>query len=110
MNGIAKSDWALALKRFTDRNAGYRTALEIDDPALGAQEQEQGFELRGVAYDSRDDRVEIMLGRLGTVESHLTHTITQADELEIESDAEGRDRSLRIRRGDAQTLLRLVRS
>ena len=56
------ADWIRELSAFTARNAGRRTVLEVDGMDIGAQREEQGYPLRGVAYDPRDGRVEIMLG------------------------------------------------
>ena len=46
---IPESEWAHELQNFTNRNAGRRTLLEEQGPDLGAQLEEQGCLLRGVA-------------------------------------------------------------
>jgi hypothetical protein len=103
-----RAGWARELKAFTDRNAGRRTVLEIDGPDLGAQREEQDYPLRGVAYDPRDGRVEIMLGEQGSVDRHLTHTIDNAEAIDVLRGKDGRDVALRIQSDGTQALLKLL--
>jgi hypothetical protein len=99
--------WAETLREFTYRNAGRRTVLEVDAPEFGAQAEEFDYPLRGVAYDPRDGRVQIMLGEQCSVEQHLTHSMVAPESIDILAD-HGRDRALRIVHEDGQTLLRFV--
>lgn len=101
--------WAEVLDDFTRSNVGRRTRLEVDDPEIGAQSQEQDYRLLGVAYDPHDRCVEIMLGELGGGEPHLSRSIAGVEALYILSDNDGRDLALRLRHGAAQTILTLVR-
>ncbi len=103
---LSSRDWAPALKRFTNRNAGRRAVLEIGDIGLGAQEI-GGAALRGVAWDPRDGRIEIMLGEQADVDRHLTHTIVCPVCVDLLVAEDGRDRVLRILSAEGQTLLRL---
>jgi hypothetical protein len=104
---MQKGAWATELKQFTDRNAGRVTTLEEHDPDLGAQEAERGYQLRGVAYDQKDDCVEIMLGDLVGTEHHLTRSLSGVREIDRLTDEHGADLALRIGRADGQTILRL---
>jgi hypothetical protein len=97
------------LTDFTARNAGRRTTLELNDPELGAQCSGRNFPLRGVAYDPRRDRLHIMLGPTGTVESHLTHSIPSPKSVEIVTDEDGRDLALHIDLEGAQLILKINR-
>ena len=106
-SSVEKPDWAEALKRFSERNAGRRTWLEIDDVRFGAQEQQHEYQLLGVSYDSKDDRIQIMLGTFSGIGPHLTHTIGEVVEVDILADDIGRDLILRIAESGAQTLLRV---
>jgi hypothetical protein len=99
--------WAAALAEFTRRNAGRTTILEENGIDLGAQEAEHSFPLRGVAWDPRDERIEIMLGNQASLD-HLTHTVQGAEEIDILRDDEERDRVLRIAHRGGQTLLRIL--
>jgi hypothetical protein len=103
----SKERWPALLHDFTNRNAGRRGWLEIDDPELGAQIQEVDYPLRGVAYDPRDGRVEIMFGDQSSTEHHLTHSITGPDAIDVRDGSPGRGEVLRVAHGAAQTLLRL---
>lgn len=104
---LEKDSWAAELSEFTHRNAGRHTILEEDGVELGAQQAERDLPLRGVAFDPKDGRIEIMLGDQSSVE-HLTRTVEGASEVGILRDDEGRDRALRIGHDDGQTLLRFV--
>jgi hypothetical protein len=105
----ARGRWTEVLDEFTRRNVGRRTRLEVDDLEIGAQPQEVGYPLRGVAYDANDDRIDIMLGDLGSGEPHLSRSIGDADSIGLLTDAQGKDVALRLRHGTGQTLLTLVR-
>jgi len=98
------SQWAQLLTDFTSRNAERPTTMEVDDPTIGAQAEERGYHLRGVAYDHRDGRAEMMLGGR-TTGPHLTHTISQVDEVAIVTRPDGRDAALRITAGESATIL-----
>lgn len=100
--------WARDLHEFTRRNAGRRTDLEIDDPVLGAQHCGTNFPLRGVDYDPRRDRVDIMLGEQGNLDRHLTHSIPSPRSIEVVTGEGGRDEALRIGIDGGQVLLRIL--
>jgi nucleotide-binding universal stress UspA family protein len=100
--------WAEVLDAFTRTNAGRRTRLEVDDPELGAQAQEQDYPLRGVTFDRSDQRVEIMLGELGAGAPHLSRGIGDVDALDVLTDKDGNDVALRLRHGGGQTILTLL--
>jgi hypothetical protein len=105
---IPESAWASELHRFTNRNAGRTTKLEVDSPDFGAQSQEFGYPLRGIAYDSRDGRVMITLGDQAAADRHLTHTIKNAEAIFVLVDVRGRDEALAISHKKNQTLLRFL--
>lgn len=106
---LERSRWSSVLDDFTQSNAGRRTRLEVDDPELGAQAQEQDYPLLGVTFDPVDQRVEIMLGELGAGEPHLSRSIGGVDALDVLTDTDGRDVALRLRHGTGQTILTLLR-
>lgn len=99
--------WPQMLKDFTRRNAGRATRLEIDDAELGAQLGELNLTLRGVAFEPRFRRVEIMLSDGGPTE-HLTHSVEGVSDLSVLSGGDGRDVTLRIGHPDGQILLTLI--
>lgn len=103
------SRWSEVLDDFTRRNGGRRTRLEVDDPALGAQTQEGEYPLLGVTFDPSDQHIQIMLGELGTGEPHLSRSVAGVDSLDVLTDRDDRDLALRLRHGDGQTILTLMR-
>ncbi len=105
---IPESAWAAELHKFTNRNAGRATKLEVDNPDFGALSQEMGYPLRGIAYDSRDECVLITLGDQSCAERHLTHSIKKADAIFVLVDLRGRDEALAISHKNSQTLLRFL--
>lgn len=106
---ISKADWEAELTRFTERNAGRRTSLEVHVPEIGVREQERDYQLQGLAFDHRDNRIEIMLGGFEGAGPHLTHTIGNVGSVDLVTDAEGRDAALRIEHDGGRTLLRIRR-
>src|SRR5687767_1331378 len=103
---IAARDWARALQSFTNRNAGRITVLEETDEQRQTRDEERGYALRGVDYDPKAKRVDIMLGDLAGTRHHLTRGITQVHHIELLAAVSGRDLLLRIRRKDGETVLR----
>ena len=103
-----REDWAAALEAFWKRNAGRRVRLEVDDPDLGAQVQETGFALLGVAYDRRDKSVELMMGDSRDHVRHLTRTIRRAGDIAFYAGPDGREQALRVEHGRGQTLLTFI--
>ena len=99
--------WARELNEFTKINVGRRTTLELDDPELGPQECGRNFPLWGVDYDPKKDRIDIMLGRSGTVEGHLTHSLPAPQEIRITRREDGRDEALHIEFRDLKVVLRI---
>jgi nucleotide-binding universal stress UspA family protein len=101
--------WVEQLQVFSEANAGRKTTLELKSAQGPSQECGRGFPLLGVCYDPRRDRVEIMLGRIGTVEGHLTHSIPGPEEVVVTRDSRGRAESLNIRLKDDEVVLRVLR-
>ncbi|MCI0433077.1 MAG: DUF5335 domain-containing protein [Gemmatimonadetes bacterium] len=107
-DAIEVANWASELQTFTNRNAGRRTVLEIDRRDLGAQREESDYPLKGIAFDARDRRVQIMLGEEGSFDMHLTHSVTDASRIDVLRAPDGRDAALRIVHDGGQTLLRFL--
>ncbi len=101
--------WARELREFSGANTGRRTTIEVSDLQGGIQTCGRDLPLLGVDYDHRMDRVEIMLGRTGTVEGHLTHSIPDPLEVEVERGEAGEARALRIRLEEGEIVLRIHR-
>jgi nucleotide-binding universal stress UspA family protein len=98
-------DWGLVLERFSVRNDGRRVRLEVEDPAIGAQVQQEGLALLGVVYDQHDKRIDIMMGDPRNRVRHLTHSISAVEDVGILAAADGPERALRILSGRSQTLI-----
>jgi nucleotide-binding universal stress UspA family protein len=103
------AEWPVRLREFTQRNAGRRVTLEVDDHELGAQAQAVAYPLLGVDFDRHDERVQIMLGDGGPGGRHLTRSVPNPITIEIlqarEGGKGGGDIALRIVHGAGQTLL-----
>jgi len=104
---IPENAWATELHKFTNRNAGRASTLEVDSPDFGAARR-AGHPLRGIAYDSHDNRVLITLGDQTGVAQQLTHAIEKAEAIFVLVDVRGRDEALSVAHKDRQTLLRFL--
>jgi nucleotide-binding universal stress UspA family protein len=102
---LQRAEWAIQLDDFSRRNVGRRGVLEVDDPEIGAQAQENDYPFLGATYDHYDDRVELMVGELGDVQRHLTRSIGSVSSIDVLTNERGRDIALRIAHGVGQTLL-----
>jgi hypothetical protein len=102
---LARPQWAEELERFSERNAGRTTILEIDEAAFGAQEVLK-LQLGGVSYDHVNDEIEIMFGGFVDPGQHMTHVIRSVSEIDRLTSDDGHDEALRIATAAGQTLLR----
>lgn len=98
------SQWSLALKEFTARNAGRVANLEVDDPELGALVEASRYPLLGIDYDHKDGRLTISLGHTHGAERHLTRTIEHPEAVSV-LNVNGKDTALSVTHGGGQTLL-----
>lgn len=108
MGGVSTTDrakWTSLLNGVTSRNTGRRVRIEIDDPTFGAQVQGAGLQFRGVVYDARDRRVDVMLNDGVPGARHLTRTIADVDNVALSTRPDGRDEALQIRSGIGSTLV-----
>ncbi len=108
-SGRSGKPWVEELNDFTKANVGRRTTLELEDPELGLQECGRNFPLWGVDYDPKRDRIDIMLGRSGTVDGHLTHSLPGPQEITIVRGADERAESLNIVFRTGKAVLRIHR-
>jgi nucleotide-binding universal stress UspA family protein len=100
-----RADWQEILDAASRLNAGRKVTVEVDDPAIGAQVQAEGYVLRGITFDPRDMRVEVMLGDGTERTRHLTRTIEDARSIAITTGAGRRDRAIEIAHGRGHTLI-----
>lgn len=98
------SQWEAALRKFTQRNAGRISRLEVDDSELGALVEASNYPFIGADYDHRDGRLTLALGDTRSVKRHLTRTIDHPETVSVFS-VDGRDKALSVSHGGGQTLL-----
>jgi nucleotide-binding universal stress UspA family protein len=101
--------WVRNLKEFTQANAGRRTTVEVVDPELGVQVCARNLSLWGVDYDPRRDRIHIMMGRAGTVEGHLTHSLAAPKDVHVVRGEGGRSEALFVELQEGKVILRILR-
>ena len=96
------------LSAFTERNAGRRCMVEIDQDDLGAQVLGHELQLVGATFDRRHDDLMLMFGTSTLKGQHLTHAIPHVTEVDVSSNAGGEDQVLRIAHAGGQTLVTLL--
>ena len=60
-------------------------------------------------YDPKRDRIDIMLGRSGTVDGHLTHSLPGPQAIEITRDEDQRAQALHITFRTGKAVLKIHR-
>lgn len=106
---LPAEEWARALSDFTNRNAGRRCRVEVDQTALGAQVLGTGLPLVGASYDRRAGTITLEFGASRLRGEHLSHVVPQPRYVQVLTDDVGRDRALRIAHESGQTLVMLTR-
>lgn len=97
---------AATLHDVSVRNAGRRTVVEIDNPAIGAQALAFDYALLGIDYDRHSDRAHIYLGdKAGTGSRHATHSVTAPTRVDVMRGLDGRDQVVRIADEAGQALV-----
>lgn len=105
---LARADWSSALEEFSRQNAGRRATLEVDDPELGAQAQENAYPLINTSYDETLGRVELAFGEIGGIGRQLTRGMGDVDGIEVLRNETGQAIALRMMHGAGQTVLTLA--
>jgi nucleotide-binding universal stress UspA family protein len=101
--------WVRELRDFTRANAGRRTTMEVMDPELGVQECGRDLSLWGVDYDPKGDLIHIILGRSGTVEGHLTHSLSAPQDVQVLRGESERTEGLFVQLREGKVILRIRR-
>lgn len=103
---IPKGEWPVFLNTFSRKHEGWLVRLEIFGPEIGAQVEEKGLILEGLA-DEWDEvsgnTIMIMAGN--KPDDHLTHSINRPTEVSLEQTDEGADAALAIKSEDGTTTL-----
>jgi len=105
---LSRGQWVDALAQFTNHNAGRRSAVEADDPDLGAQSQDSDYPLISASYDDDSGRIELVFGEIGGIGRHVSRRMGDVDSIEVLRDENGEEIALRMSHGAGQTLLTLA--
>lgn len=103
---IPKTEWPSFLDRFSRQYEGWLVNLEVFSPEIGAQVEETGLALEGLTdeWDEvKGNTITIMAGN--TPDDHITHSITNPTEVNLEQTDEGADVALSIKSTDGTTAL-----
>jgi len=105
---IPPSDWSRRLREFSARNACRRSIWELREPLAdrGEGEAAPAGPFLGATYDAWEGRLRVMLGDASGVPYCRTSAITDATDLEIVTDAAGRETAMRIKRPSGEVVLR----
>ena len=102
---VPPDEWPATLTELSRRAAGRPCVVEVDRPALGAQQLADGVAFEGADYDPHGRRVTLRLGASTAGGRHLAHVIAGATSLELVTDAAGTTRVLRVGDDEGQTLV-----
>ena len=97
---LDKAEWHRFLDGMTKALKGKRAELEVDSLVLGSQIEAEWLPLLGIAYDPKDDIVEIAL-------EGLDHLIPKPRELYVDIGADGLTSLNIIARDDTQQIVKL---
>ena len=106
---IERREWPSFFDGFTRQHQGWIVTLEVFQPEMGAKLEEQDLVLVGVTAElSSTDKdkieIEIMIG--DKPDRHITHTVLDPVEVNLEHTEEGANHALAIKGADdAMTLL-----
>lgn len=106
---IPRERWSDEMDRFTRRNAGRRTVLEVVVEGTAGARRIVESRLWGVACDDRDGAIDFMFGDFDEGRDQMTHSIGVPMELETVAYPDGSDRLLRVVHEGGETLLHVDR-
>lgn len=92
---------------FSQRNAGRRCLVEVDQADIGAQLLGHELLLSGASYDHHGSAVALMFGAAALQGLHVTHNIAGVTEIALTSNAGGEDQVLRVAHAEGQVLVTL---
>jgi len=93
---------------FGVRNVGRPCTIEVDRADIGAQILCHDLPLVAATYDRIDHIASIMVGASHFAGAHLTHSLGHVVSAEIMTDADDKDRVLRLSTATGQTLVTLL--
>lgn len=99
------AEWNAELRAFVLRNHDRPTALEVDNPLIGAQVQETGLALVGATYDAHDHHLALMFGDGAAAGAHLTRSLDHVRMVAVTSGPRDVDRALYIESDGGGALL-----
>ena len=102
---VPPDEWPATLTELSRRAAGRACVVEVDRPALGAQQLADGVAFDGADYDPHGARLTLRLGASTAGGRHLSHVIAGATSLELVTDAAGTTHVLRVGDEEGQTLV-----
>jgi nucleotide-binding universal stress UspA family protein len=105
---LARANYDSDLAAFTQRNAGRRCLVEIDETDIGAQVLGHEMLLSGATFDHHDGSVSLMFGTSTLKGLHLTHHIAGVTEIDLSTNGGGQDQVLRVAHAEGHTLVTLT--
>jgi hypothetical protein len=103
---LDRSVWIYYFNEFSRRNYSRPTQLEVFGEN-GAQEAERGLSFTGISLErgNGSPAVEIMLGGVGGLETHMTHVISDVVQITPKCGLDGRDEAIEIVSAEGETSL-----
>ena len=104
---IPREQWNNFFDSFSRQHEGWLATLEIFDTDLGAQEEARELPLTGISLSSAKNEDGIALSLGNDPGDHITHMISEPEQVWVETTSEGVNAALEIESKDrTKTLLR----
>ena len=103
---IQQNEWPEFFDNFSRKHQGTPVGLEILEPEIGAQPEENGLALEGISIEGNETSGHTVLIMVGAnADDHVTHSIRHPTQVSLGQTTEGEDFALAIKGTDGSLAL-----